>query len=127
MWVLGRLPRGLGKVLGWSADSGEARATELHGRSAMADDGKGERRVGAPVAPFIHDAPWRRVQGFLGTDKPARAAVGQRRPRRPRRRRMAARRVAARRLACRARGPSSGDGATRVANDGGEEMGRRRR
>jgi hypothetical protein len=27
---------------------------------------------------------WRRVQGFLGTDKPARAAVGQCRPRRPR-------------------------------------------
>jgi hypothetical protein len=41
--VSGRLPRGLGKVLGGSADNGEARASELHGGGVMADNGKGEK------------------------------------------------------------------------------------
>jgi hypothetical protein len=47
LWVSGRLVRGLGKVLGGLAGSGEARASELHGGGAMADDGKGGNHVGA--------------------------------------------------------------------------------
>jgi hypothetical protein len=61
-------------------------------------------------------------------DKFARAAVGQRWPRRPWWQRMAARRVAARPLArVGARGPSSGGGATRVGDGGGDAMVRWRR
>jgi hypothetical protein len=43
MWVSGKRLWGLGKVLGGLAGSGEARASELHGGSTMADDGKGEK------------------------------------------------------------------------------------
>jgi hypothetical protein len=42
MWVSGKLLQGLGTVLGGSAGNDEARASELHGGGAMADDGKGE-------------------------------------------------------------------------------------
>jgi hypothetical protein len=128
MWVSGKLLQGLGTVLGGSAGSDEARASELHGSGAMADDRKGEGRAGAPGFPFIGRMAWRRVQDPSGMDRLARAVVGQRRPRRPRQRCMVARRVAARRLArVGARGPSSGGGATRVDDGDGDATGRRRR
>jgi hypothetical protein len=41
MCASGKRLRGLGKVLGGSAGSGEARASKLHGGSAVADGGKG--------------------------------------------------------------------------------------
>jgi hypothetical protein len=59
MWVSGRLPRGLGKVLGGSADNGEARASELHGGGVMADNGKGEKACGCAGGSFY---TWRGLE-----------------------------------------------------------------
>jgi hypothetical protein len=99
LWVSGRLVRGLGKVLGGLAGSGEARASELHGGGAMADDGKGEKPCGCSGVSFIGGMAWRRVQARPGMDRLARAAVGYRQPRRLWRRRTAALHVVARQLA----------------------------
>jgi hypothetical protein len=72
--------RGLGKVLGGSAGSGEARASELHGGGAMADDGKGERSCGCSGGSFYTRCGLEEGPRLHGVDKLARAVMGQRRP-----------------------------------------------
>jgi hypothetical protein len=116
MWVSGRMLWGLWKMLGVSAGCGKTLASELHGGGAMVDSGRRKPRTGTPGVPFIGGTTWRRVQGSPRVEKPARVAMGQCRPRRPRRRRMAARRLD---RIC-AQGPSSGGGAARVADGSGD-------
>jgi hypothetical protein len=127
MWVSAKRLRGLGKVLGGLAGSGEALASELHGGSAMANGGKEEKSCACSGGSFYR---WNDLEEGprlpLG-DKLARAAMGQHRPRRPRLQCMAAWRVAARRLArVVTRGPNSRGGAAQVDDGGGDATVRRR-